>query len=304
MKKRTALILLGFVLAAVLLLVPDLARGKSALTRRIVSEGGTDSVTLIILHTNDTHSRLDPLPENSSSYAGRGGILRRDALFRRQRQQAERQGAAVLTVDAGDFCQGTPYYNFFDGQVEVDMMNRLGYQAVTLGNHEFDKGTETLAKALKNASFKVVCSNYDLSASALKALVVPWTVIETGGLRIGLVGACPDLKNLVMPSHREGVVYQPPVAPISRYATMLKEEQHCDLVVCLSHLGHDNSGSSDLSLARESVGVDVIIGGHSHTFLKEPVVCLNSRGEEVIVSQMGRDGVYVGRIELKVKKKR
>lgn len=301
MNGKARLIRWAVVLAAVVALVP--LRGKARWWHRS-SLTDTDSVTLVILHTNDTHSRLDPLPSNSSSHAGQGGVLRREALIREQRRQAEKEGASVLLLDAGDFFQGTPYYNFFDGQVEVDMMNRLGYQAVTLGNHEFDKGTETLAKTIKNARFKIVCSNYDLSASALKDVVVPWTVLQTGPLRVGVVAACPNLESLVTASHRRGVVYRPPVEIVSSLASMLKTEQACDLVICLSHLGYDHAGVGELDLARQSSGVDVIVGGHSHTFLREPVVCQNKLGEDVILSQMGCDGVYVGRIVLKVKKQR
>lgn len=303
MRSKARLIRLAVVLTAALLLVLLPMRGKGRWLWRS-SLMDTDSVTLVILHTNDTHSRLDPLPENSGSRAGQGGVLRREALIREQRRQAEKEGAAVLLLDAGDFCQGTPYYNFFDGQVEVDMMNRLGYQAVTLGNHEFDKGTQILAKTLKNARFKIVCSNYDLSASALKDIVVPWTVLEAGPLRIGVVAACPNLESLVTAAHRQGVVYRPPVEIVSSLAAMLKQEKDCDLVVCLSHLGYDRPGVGDLDLARQSTDVDVIVSGHSHTFLREPVVCQNKLGEDVVLSQMGCDGVYVGRIVLKVKKKR
>ena len=303
MSGKARSIRLAVVLAAAVLLALVPLRGKGRWWQRS-SLMDTDSVTLVILHTNDTHSRLDPLPANSSSHAGQGGVLRREVLIREQRRRAEKEGAAVLLLDAGDFCQGTPYYNFFDGQVEVDMMNRLGYQAATLGNHEFDKGTEILAKTLKNARFKIVCSNYDLSASVLKDIVVPWTVLEAGPLRIGVVAACPNLESLVTASHRLGVVYRPPVEIVSSLASMLKAEQACDLVVCLSHLGYDRPGVGELDLARQSSGVDVIIGGHSHTFLREPVVCQNKLGEDVILSQMGCDGVYVGRIVLNVKKKR
>ncbi len=262
-----------------------------------------DSVHLVILHTNDTHSRIDPIETTAARNAGRGGALRREALIAQIRKEAEKTGAEVLLLDAGDFVQGTPYFNFYHGKVEVEMMNRMGYDAVTLGNHEFDRGIPALAKMLSKADFPVVCSNYDFSATAMSERTLPYLKIKKGDLMVGIVSAGVKLDNLVTPRHREGLQYLDALQQAETYARRLKQEG-CDLVVCLSHLGYSSVNAfCDIELAESSSSIDVIIGGHSHTYLKAPRQYTNQTGLPVLVSQMGKDGIYLGRMDLMIKVK-
>lgn len=259
-------------------------------------------VKIVILHTNDTHSRIEPLPKESGNRnAGLGGILRREALFNQYRQKEEN----LLIFDSGDFSQGTPYYNLYKGEVEVKFMSKLGYDAVTIGNHEFDYGLENMARLFQEANFSVVCANYDFSKTLLKDLVTPYVVLERGGVKIGVFGLGAALEGLVQAKNYVGVDYLDPIKTANRVVKQLKEQEKCDLVICLSHLGLYASSKypvSDEVLARETKDVDLILGGHSHTFMKEPKVYLNSEGGNVIISQTGKSGFYVGKIELYLEK--
>lgn len=259
-----------------------------------------DSVHLIILHTNDTHSRIDPIEATASRNAGKAGVLRRQAAIAQVRQEAKALQAQVLLLDAGDFVQGTPYFNFFHGKVEVEVMNRMRYDAVTLGNHEFDRGVPALAKMLSKADFPVICSNYDLSATDLAGQTLPYLVLRKGALKVGIVSACIKLDNLVMPLNREGLQYMDAIEQADAYAAMLKAQQSCDIVICLSHLGYSSRGLCDIKLAENSRHIDVIIGGHSHTFLKAPKTYYNQDGTVVLIAQAGKDGVYLGRMDLMI----
>ncbi len=259
-------------------------------------------VKIVILHTNDTHSRIEPLPKESGNRnAGLGGILRREALFNQYRQKEEN----LLIFDSGDFSQGTPYYNLYKGEVEVKFMSKLGYDAVTIGNHEFDYGLENMARLFQEANFSVVCANYDFSKTLLKDLVTPYVVLERGGVKIGVFGLGAALEGLVQAKNYVGVDYLDPIKTANRVVKQLKEQEKCDLVICLSHLGLYASSKypvSDEVLARETKDIDLILGGHSHTFMKEPKVYLNSEGGNVIISQTGKSGFYVGKIELYLEK--
>lgn len=261
-----------------------------------------DSVHLIILHTNDTHSRIDPIETDASKNPGKGGVLRRGALISQIRAQAKADGAEVLLLDAGDFVQGTPYFNLYHGKVEVEMMNRLGYDAVTLGNHEFDRGIPALAKMLSAARFPIVCSNYVFDGTPMQGLTQPYLKLRKGDLQIGIVSAGIDLKNLITPRNRQGLVHLDAVQQADAYAKRLKEEG-CDIVICLSHLGFSSKGLCDIELANNTSYIDVIIGGHSHTYLKAARPYENLQGRQVWVSQMGKDGVYVGRMDMMIKVK-
>ncbi len=256
---------------------------------------------LIVLHTNDVHSRIEP-HDASSRYAGKGGVLRREVAIRQIRQEAKDCGAQVLLLDAGDFVQGTPYFNLFHGKVEVELMNRLAYDAATLGNHEFDCGIDALAKMLRKADFPIVNCNYDLTDTPLAKMVQPYIVLRKGPLKIGIVAVGVNLQNLVIPSKREGWVYRDAIVQAESCAALLKE-QGCDLVVCLSHLGYSSRGACDIELAENSRHIDLIIGGHSHTFLKAPKTFTNLDGRPVLVTQMGKDGIYLGRIDLMIEQK-
>lgn len=264
------------------------------LTAILVSAG----TPLVLLHTNDVHSQLDPFEAGEGYDAGKGGILRREALIRQVRSTEPN----VLVLEAGDFVQGTPYFNIFKGEAEVELMNTLGLDAVTLGNHEFDNGTLALSQLLKKARFPVVCTNYDLSNTPLKHLVKPWLILRRGCLRIGIVGGGIQLKGLSLTTNYEGLIFMDPLAILDATAGWLKKKKKCDLVVCLSHLGYqnDNGKTDDLTLAAKSRNIDVIIGGHSHKYLDEPTLVVNLNGDTVVVNQVGRAGVYVGRLDLDV----
>jgi len=256
---------------------------------------------LVILHTNDTHSQLEPYGSDDPYNAGKAGVVRREALIRMVRAQSPN----VLVLDAGDFVQGTPYFNMFKGEAEIRLLNEIRLDAVTLGNHEFDNGIPALAAMLKKKNFPVICTNYDFSKTALRRLVKPWLIIERGGLRIGIVSANVSPFGLISTANFEGMNYTEPYEAVESRAAWLKENKKCDLVICLSHLGYDNEGKDpdDLHLAEKSSNIDVIIGGHSHTFLKTPTLLVNQKCDTVIVNQVGKGGIYVGRLDLMVEKK-
>lgn len=253
---------------------------------------------LVLLHTNDTHSQLEPYRADDKYNANMAGIVRRAALIREVRSKEPN----VLVVDAGDFVQGTPYFNLFKGEAEVALMNKVGLDVITLGNHEFDNGIPFLAKMLKKATFKVVSSNYDVSATPLKNQVKPWLVLKKGKLRIGIVSANIQPNGLISPANFEGVKYLDPYETAEAKAAWLKSVKKCDLVICLSHLGLDNKGEApdDIRLAEKSKSIDVIIGGHTHTFMRNPAKKVNAAGDTVLINQVGKGGIYVGRLDLEV----
>lgn len=260
------------------------------------------SVGLNILQTSDTHSRIEPIsPHAADQSAGKGGVLRRVAFVEHYR--AEHPG--VLLFDCGDISQGTPYYNMFKGELEVKMMNLMKYDAMTIGNHEFDFGLENMARLFRLASFPVVCANYDVSGSVLEGLVKPYVVLQREGLRIGVFGLSPRLEGLVQASNCQGVVYRDPIAAARETVEILRGREHCDVVICLSHLGMLGVASEvpgDEALATGTSGIDVILGGHSHTFMEHPAVLLNAEGREVPVMHTGKNGVYVGELKLILQK--
>ena len=260
------------------------------------------SVGLDILQTSDTHSRIEPIsPHAADQSAGKGGVLRRVAFVEHYR--AEHPG--VLLFDCGDISQGTPYYNMFKGELEVKMMNLMKYDAMTIGNHEFDFGLENMARLFHLASFPVVCANYDVSGTVLEGLVKPYVVLQREGLRIGVFGLSPRLEGLVQASNCQGVVYRDPIAAARETVEILRGREHCDVVICLSHLGMLGVASEvpgDEALATGTSGIDVILGGHSHTFMEHPAVLLNAEGREVPVMHTGKNGVYVGELKLILQK--
>lgn len=253
---------------------------------------------LVLLHTNDTHSQLEPYQSDDKYNANMGGIVRRAALIREVRSKEPK----VLYVDAGDFVQGTPYFNLFHGEAEVKLMNKLGLDAITLGNHEFDNGVAFLSTMLKKARFKVISSNYDVSATPLRKYVRPWLIVKKGKLRIGIVSANIRPDGLISPVNFSGIKYLDPYQTAEDKAAWLKSVKKCNLVICLSHLGLDNKGDApdDLRLAEQSKHIDVIIGGHSHTFMRNPAKKINAVGDTVLINQVGKGGIYVGRLDLDV----
>lgn len=258
-------------------------------------EAGTP---LVLLHTNDTHSQLEPYKSDDKYNPDMAGIVRRAALFNQVRSQEPN----VLVVDAGDFVQGTPYFNLLKGEADIKLMNKLGLDAITLGNHEFDNGVVFLTKMLRKARFKVVSSNYDVSETTLQRYVRPWLIVRKGKLRIGIVSANIHPSGLISAANFRGVKYLEPYETAENTAAWLKAKKKCDLVVCLSHLGLDNKGGApdDIRLAEKSKSIDVIIGGHSHTFMRNPAKKVNAVGDTVLINQVGKGGIYVGRLDLDV----
>lgn len=258
--------------------------------------------TLFVLHTSDTHSRIEPISQRSADRnAGLGGVVRRVSFVKQYR--ADHPG--VLLFDCGDFSQGTPYYNMFRGELEVKMMNLMGYDAMTIGNHEFDFGLENMARLFRMADFPVVCANYEVAGTPLEGLVKPYVVLERQGVRVGVFGLSPRVEGLVQAANCEGIVYRDPIPVAREMARLLRKEERCDVVICLSHLGLYGSGLGDAGdevLAAQTEGIDLILGGHSHTFLERPAFYENASGQEVPVMHTGRNGVYVGELTLEIKK--
>lgn len=255
----------------------------------------SEAKRLVILHTNDTHSQIEPKDSL-------GGVLRRKAYIDEVRRENGKDN--VLLLDAGDFCQGTPYFNFYKGDIEVEMMNLMEYDAVTLGNHEFDNGVDALANLLKKAKFKVVSSNYDLSATPLAEKIDPWLMLEKGDVKVGIIGLNVNPEDLIAKENYEGVFYRDPIAVANQLAADLKNKG-ADVVIVLSHLGYEyenTNKASDLKLAKAARNIDIIIGGHSHTLLKEPVKVKAADGREILIGQLGKSGFYLGRIDLDLKK--
>lgn len=246
--------------------------------------------TLTILHTNDTHSQIEPKAD------GRGGYARRMGVIAEERKQDPN----LLLVDAGDFCQGTPYFNFFHGRVEIDALNRMGYDAVTLGNHEFDNGLDTLAAVLRDAQFKVVCANYNVAGTPLEGIVHPYTIVRKGGLKIGIFGLGVQPKGLIADKNFAPIVYNPPYPVAQEMATLLRHDKQCDVVVCLSHLGTypaTENDFCDVELAANTRDIDVIIGGHTHK-VYDHLRIRNLDGIEIPLAQMGKSGMNIGKIVL------
>lgn len=253
---------------------------------------------LVLLHTNDTHSQLEPYKSDDKYNADMAGIVRRAGLIHEVRAKEPN----VLVLDAGDFVQGTPYFNLFHGDAEMSLMNKVGLDATTLGNHEFDNGIPFLVNMLKKAKFKVVSSNYDVSSTPLRKYVKTWLIVKKGKLRIGIVSANINPYGLVSPANFSGIKYLKPYETAEAKANWLKSVKKCHMVICLSHLGFDNKGAApdDIRLAEKTKSIDVIIGGHTHTFLRNPVLKVNAKGDTVVINQVGKGGIYVGRMDLDV----
>jgi 5'-nucleotidase len=252
---------------------------------------------LVILHTNDVHSRIDPFPEDGSRNAGLGGAARRAALIEKIRQENE----LVLLLDAGDIFQGTPYFNFFSGELDIKLMTSMGYDATTMGNHDFDGGLENFEKQLReHGNFPVIISNYDFSDTVMHNRYDSRHIIEKGDLKIGITGVGIELDGLVPQSLFENTRYLDPIAKATAEADILKHDDKCDLVICLSHLGYryDSRKVSDIDLAKNSRSIDVIIGGHTHTFMSKPDYFLNRDNENVMIHQVGWAGIRLGKIDV------
>ncbi|MEW6735694.1 MAG: metallophosphatase [Acidobacteriota bacterium] len=256
-----------------------------------------NTVTITVLHTNDTHSQIDPFPAGTRN-EGMGGVARRATLVRRVRAE----NPYTLLLDAGDMFSGTPYFNFFHGEVEIKSMSAIGYDVVTLGNHDFDDGVESLVRALKHASFEVVSANYEVApTSSLKPFVKPYVVRTLAGIRIGIFGMGIDLSKLVLPKLHQGVVYREPLESARNTVAKLRGEEKVDLVICISHLGHfyksEPERICDVLLAKSIPEIDFIVGGHTHTFMKEPEIIKHANGRQTLIFQVGYGGINVGRVD-------
>lgn len=272
----------------------------SALSAPLLEVGPGEKL-ITILHTNDTHSQIDPLPANDRQYPDKGGVARRATLVKRVRKE----NPNTLLIDAGDVFQGTPYFNFYKGEVEYKSMSLIGYDVVTLGNHDFDDGVDALAAAMKFANFDFVSSNYDVSGTPLASRVKPYVVRVVGGVRVGLFGLGISPDNLITPENFKGVQYNDPVEAASDVVRTLRERERCILVVGMSHLGYYPNAREgeigDTQVAAQVDGIDFIASGHTHTFMKQPVITKTPSGGNTIIFQVGRSGIYVGRVDMKIR---
>ncbi len=255
---------------------------------------------LVILHTNDVHSCIMPLSKNlaDTMLAGRGGFIRRVAMLKEERQK----NPGLLLFDSGDFSQGSPYYTLFKGDVEVGLMNEMHYDAGTIGNHEFDYGLPNLARVLGGLNFPIVCANYRFHQYGLDKIVKPYVIIKRQGLKIGVFGVAPQLDGLVAKANYEQTEYLDPIATAQATADLLRKK-HCDLVVCLSHLGWEEKGMGDQMLISHTRGIDLVLGGHSHTFFQTLRYVKNLDGKDIPVDQNGKMGLFIGKMTLEMGRK-
>lgn len=256
---------------------------------------------LTILHTNDTHSRLEPFPMDGGRNQGLGGIAGRARLINQIRQQEEH----VLLLDAGDIFQGTPYFNIYKGEPEIKAMTSLGYDASTIGNHDFDAGMENLATQLsKHANFPMLVCNYDFTGTPMEYKTQPYKIFKKGKIKIGVFGVGIEGKGLIPDNLFGATKYLDPVQKANEVAGKLKRDNKCDLIICLSHLGYKYKENkvSDEVLAKETENIDLIIGGHSHTFLDNPVIFKNRKNDDVVVNQVGFAGIILGRLDFEFSK--
>ena len=252
---------------------------------------------LTVLHTNDQHSRIEPFDSSYSRNPNQGGFARRATLI----QQIRSQEKNVLLLDAGDIFQGTPYFNFYGGELEFKLMSMMGYDAATMGNHDFDNGLDGFLKALPNAKFPFITSNYDFSNTILDGKTEKYKIFKKDGIKVGLFGVGIELDGLVGKKQYQETKYLNPVEIAQHYADFLRKEKGCDLVICLSHIGYDYQDDadkiSDKKLAAQTDNIDLILGGHTHTFLPEPLTFTNKSGKNVLVNQVGWAGLLLGRID-------
>lgn len=266
-----------------------------------ISLQAQQTVKLVILHTNDTHSQVEPTEKSALKTSDMGGYARRMGEIAKIRNEEKN----VLLLDAGDFSQGTPYFNFFNGRVEIDALNRMRYDAGTLGNHEFDNGVDTLAMVLSKANFPILSANYDVSATPLKPYIKPYILTEINGIKIGIMALNVQPKGLITENNYRGIVYNDPIKIAKETSALLKKKMHCDIIICLSHLGGDSTSVdvNDFTIAHQTKYIDVIIGGHSHTML-ENIKTNNAAGKKTVIAQVGKSGLYMGRIDLLLEKRK
>lgn len=263
--------------------------------------GKIDLIHLSVLHTNDMHSRIEAFPDDHKNYPGQGGMLAMGAMVKQVRQEL----GEVLLLDAGDIFQGTPYFNEFGGELEFKMMSQLKYDCSTMGNHDFDNGLEGFERMLRFADFPFVTSNYDFSNTILNEKTLSHTIVYKKGLKIGIFGVGVDFEGLVSKSNYGDSIYLDPIEIANEKANYLKNEEKCNLVVCLSHLGYSykNTKVCDKDLAQKTENINLIIGGHTHTFLPQAETFLNKSGKKVLVNQAGWSALSLGRVDFVFSKK-
>ena len=256
---------------------------------------GKAAARLTILHTNDMHSRIEPFPDNGGQWAGLGGMARRAALIADVRAKEPN----VLLLDSGDIFQGTPYFNFFGGELEYKLMTRMGYDASTLGNHDFDNGIDGLLRQLPNAGFPFLIANYDFAQTPLAGKFQPYKVFVKQGVRVGVFGLGIELAGLVGDRNFGQTRYLDPVAKAREMVARLRGPERCDMVICLSHLGYkyDNEKIDDRKLAAQVAGMDLILGGHTHTFMDAPEPIQSPDGHATLINQVGWSGINLGRLD-------
>ncbi len=285
MKRRT--FLRNTAASASLLSVGALGLESCAMTRK-------KQVT--ILHTNDVHSHIEPFPDTHSRWPNLGGVARRASLV----GQVRNENPNTLLLDAGDMFQGTPYFNFYGGELEFKLMSKLRYDAATIGNHDFDNGIDGLLAQVPHAKFQLLSANYDFSNTVMDTFVKPYQVFTLDGIRVGVYGVGIALEGLVLKKLYKETQYLDPFEMALDTERILKEDEACDLIVCLSHLGYDYQNpnrASDTQLAERTENTHLIIGGHTHTFLDKPDVRTNAKGQPVLVNQVGCYGINLGRID-------
>lgn len=266
----------------------------------VVSVGAKTKKQLVVLHTNDVHSCIMPLNENldNKDLAGRGGFVRRVNMIKEQRVLHP----DLLFFDSGDFSQGSGYYTLFKGDVEVGLMNQMGYDAVTIGNHEFDFGLENMARLFRMANFPIVCSNYDFTGTPCDGLVKDYITINRNGLKIGVFALGAPLKGLVANHNCEGVKFLDPAETAKKYVKLLRKQEKCDVVICLSHLGWEISEYPDQQFIREIDGCDLVLGGHTHTYMPTLEYAPDKTGKMIPDDQNGKHGVFIGKLVLTFQK--
>ena len=255
-----------------------------------------EATKITILHTNDVHSHIDPFPDNDPKYPGLGGAARRAALVKKIRSEEKN----VLLLDAGDIYQGTYYFNKYGGELELKIMSQMGYDASTVGNHDFDNGLDVIVSKLQFANFQFLCANYDFSDTVMNGKTSAYKIFEKEGVKIGVFGLGIELEGLVDKKNYGATKYLDPMVKAAETALHLKKEKKCDVIICLSHLGfkYAEKKISDVEFAKQSRYIDLIIGGHTHTFLDKPLVSTNRDGAAVCVAQVGWAGIKLGRIDI------
>ena len=263
--------------------------------------GASAQKTVTILHTSDTHSCILPLNKNLADtvIADRGGFLRRINMLKQERQKSP----SLLLFDCGDFSQGSSYYTMFKGDVEVGLMNQMGYDAGTIGNHEFDSGLDNMTRLFKMANWPIVCSNYDFGDTELKDIVKPYLVLKRQGVKIGIFALCPPMEGLVSEANYKPLTFLDPVEVTNKMVDILRNQKKCDVVICLSHLGWEKTEYTDNKLIQNTSGIDLVLGGHSHTYSETLFYETNKAGQKVPVDHEGKHGVYVGKVTLTFDKK-